>query len=123
MGGQCKKASILTFEKLKAKRAAQRDALRARSERVKSMLLQRGTKVFQKYGVRKAIVFGSVASGFSRETSDIDILVMPLENSRYWDFRHELEDAVELPIDLYTDSDDPDFVEKIKSRGEILYEL
>lgn len=87
------------------------------------MLLQRGTKVFQKYGVRKAIVFGSVASGFSRETSDIDILVMPLENSRYWDFRHELEEAVELPIDLYTDSDDPDFVEKIKSRGEILYEL
>ena len=52
------------------------------------------------------IVFGSVEDGVCGEMHDIDILVMPLKNSRYWDFRHELEEAVDLPIDLYTDSDD-----------------
>jgi hypothetical protein len=48
---------------------------------------------------------------------------MPLRNSRYWDFRYELEGAVDLPIDLYTDLDDPIIVEKIISRGETLYEI
>jgi hypothetical protein len=37
--------------------------------------------------------------------SDTDILVMPLKNNQYWDFRYELEEAVDLPIDLYTDLD------------------
>ena len=48
---------------------------------------------------------------------------MPLKNRQYWDFRHELEEAVDLPIDLYTDSDDPILVEKIISRGETIYEV
>ena len=38
-------------------------------------------------------------------------------------FRHELEEAVDLPIDLYTDLDDPILVENITSRGEIYYEV
>jgi hypothetical protein len=55
--------------------------------------------------------------------SDIDILVLPLENSQYWDFRHELEEAVDMLIDLYTDLDDRFLVEKIISRGETIYEI
>ena len=31
--------------------------------------------------------------------------------------------AVDLPIDFYTDLDDPILVEKITSRGETLYEV
>ena len=61
------------------------------------------------------VVFGSVADGVCGEMSDLDILVMPLKNSQYWDFRYELEEAVNLPIDLYTDSDDPILVKKIIS--------
>ena len=68
-------------------------------------------------------MFGSVADGVCSEMSDIDILVMPLKNTQYWDFRYELEEAVDLPIDLYTDLDDPIMVEKIISRGETLYEV
>jgi hypothetical protein len=48
---------------------------------------------------------------------------MRLKNSQYWDFRYELEEAVGLPIDLYTDLDDPILVEKIITRGETLYEV
>jgi predicted nucleotidyltransferase len=55
--------------------------------------------------------------------SDIDIYVSQLPAKFYWQFRHELEEAVQLPIDLYTDSDDPVFIKKIISRGEKIYGL
>ena len=38
------------------------------------MLLKRGSSVFEKFGVRKVIVFGSVANGVCSEKSDLDIL-------------------------------------------------
>ena len=113
----------MTFQKLKERRTAERKNRKIRSERVKSLLLEQGLYVFKKFGIRKVIVFGSVADGVCSEKSDIDVLVMPLKNRQYWDFRHELEEAVDLPIDLYTDSDDPILVEKIISRGETIYEV
>ncbi len=113
----------MAFEKLKKRRAVQREGRKIRSERLKSLLLERGLTVFKKFGICKVIVFGSVADGVCGEMSDIDILVMRLKNSQYWDFRYELEEAVGLPIDLYTDLDDPILVEKIITRGETLYEV
>jgi predicted nucleotidyltransferase len=113
----------MAFEKLKEKRAVERQKRKIRSERFKSLLLQRGITIFKRFGIRRVIVFGSVADGVCSEMSDIDILVMPLRNCQYWDFRHELEEAVGLPIDLYTDFDDPILVEKIISRGEPIYEV
>lgn len=113
----------MAFEKLKKRRADERERRKIRSERVKYWLLERGTAVFKKFDIRKVIVFGSVADGVCCDMSDLDILVIPLKNSQYWDFRYELEEAVGLPIDLYTDSDDPILVEKIISRGETLYEV
>jgi len=113
----------MAFEKLRKRRAAELERRKIRSDRIKFLLLERGLSVFNKFGVHKVIVFGSVADGLCREMSDIDILVMPLKNNQYWDFRYELEEAVDLPIDLYTDLDDPILVEKIISRGETLYEV
>ena len=113
----------MVFEKLRKRHAVERKRRKIRSERAKHLLLERGLVVFKKFGIRKVIVFGSVADGLCGEMSDIDVLVMPLNNSRYWDFRYELEEAVDLPIDLYTDLDDPILVKKIISRGEILYEV
>ena len=63
--------------------------------------------MFKKYSTCKVIVFGSVAEGANTENSDIDILVVSLKNNQYWDLRYELEEAVDLPIDLYTDTDAP----------------
>jgi len=110
----------MAFEKLKKRRAVERERRKIRSELLKSLLLERGIDVFKKFDIRKVIIFGSVADGVCGDMSDVDILVMPLKNSQYWDFRHELEEAVDFPIDLYTDLDDPILVEKITSRGEIL---
>jgi len=113
----------MAFEKLKERRVLERRKRKVRSEFFKSLLLERGTAVFKKFGIKRVIIFGSVADGVCSEISDIDILAMPLKNSRYWDFRHELEEAVDLPIDLYTDLDDPILVEKIILRGEKIYEV
>ena len=113
----------MAFEKLKEKRAVERESRKIRSERLKSLLLERGVCVFKKFDIRKVIVFGSVAEGVCTEMSDLDILVIPLKNKQYWDFRYELEQAVDFPIDLYTDSDDPSLIKKIISRGETLYEV
>ena len=113
----------MAFEKLKERRVLERQKRKIRSERFKSLLLERGTAVFKKFGIKRVIIFGSVADGVCREMSDIDILAMPLKNNRYWDFRHEREAAVDLPIDLYTDLDDPILVEKIILRGEKIYEV
>jgi predicted nucleotidyltransferase len=113
----------MIFEKFINRRAVERQKRKNRSERIKSLVLERGRTVFKKYGICKVVVFGSVANGVYGEKSDIDILVMPLKNSQFWDFRFELEEAVDLPIDLYTDLDDPIFVEKIISRGETIYDV
>ena len=113
----------MAFEKLRNRRVAERERRKIRSDQIKLLLLERGLSVFNKFGISKVIVFGSVADGVCGEMSDIDILVAPLKNSQYWDFRFELEEAVNLPIDLYTDLDDPIMVEKIISRGETLYEV
>ena len=114
---------MMPFEKLMKRRALERKARKVRSERLKSLLIERGVAVFEKYSVRKVVVFGSVADGVCTEMSDLDILVIPLKNKQYWDFRYELEEAVDLPIDLYTDLDDPILIKKIISRGETLYEV
>ena len=113
----------MSFEKLQERRVLERQKRKIRSEQFKSLLLERGITVFKKFGIGRVIVFGSVADGVCGEKSDLDILVMPLKNSLYWDFRHELEETVDLPIDLYTDLDDPVLVKKIISRGEKIYEV
>ncbi len=93
----------MAFEKLKKRRAVERERRKIRSELLKSLLLERGIDVFKKFDIRKVIIFGSVADGVCGDMSDVDILVMPLKNSQYWDFRHELEEAVDFLIYLYTD--------------------
>lgn len=113
----------MTFEKLKSR--WKRDALEQaeRAHTFKRDLLKKATPIFKRYKIQQAYIFGSVAEGRCREKSDIDIYVSPLPAEDYWQFRHELEEAVQLPIDLYTDSDDPVFIKKIISRGEQIYGL
>lgn len=93
------------------------------SDKMRQAVVMRGTPVFKKYNIKKAVLFGSVADGRSRETSDVDILVMPLPNQAYWDFMSDLEQSLECFVDVYTQEDDPEFVEKILARGEVVYEI
>jgi uncharacterized protein len=59
--------------------------------------------ILQRYGVKRAGLFGSWARGDMTGSSDIDILVETGENMSLFEFvhlKHELEDALERKIDL-----------------------
>ena len=110
-----------SYEKLFKRWSREKEDQKARAAEVKKRLLKNGTPVFKRFNLRMVYLFGSVASGKSRESSDIDLYVSSLPADRYWQFRHELEEAVHLPIDLYTDSDDLKLIKKIIERGEKVY--
>ena len=113
----------MSFDKLKEKWAREREKRVALAGKIKERFLDRGITIFKKFGVQKVMLFGSVARGYCCERSDLDVLVISLPNEKYWDFRHELEEAVDIQLDIYTEGDDPIFIKKILSRGEVLYEL
>jgi predicted nucleotidyltransferase len=113
----------MRFDKLKESRTAERQRRADLAAGRRQRLVAGGRPVFERYGVRKVVLFGSVADSRCRPTSDLDVLVVPLPTSDYWKFRHDLEEAVGSPVDLYTDDDDPIFVRKILSRGEVVYEI
>lgn len=112
---------MASYEKLKQRWSNEKSEQEARAAGFKKQLLENGTPIFKRYNLQTVYLFGSVVSGKSREDSDIDLYVSALPADQYWRFRHELEEAVQLPIDLYTDSDDVVFVKKIKERGEKVY--
>jgi predicted nucleotidyltransferase len=114
---------MAAFDKFLRQREAERRARKNRSEKRKELLLKHGMPLFHKYGIKKVIVFGSAAKGFSTESSDLDIVVMPLDAQSYWDFRFEFEEALGLPLDLYTETDDPRIIQKAVSSGDVVYEV
>ena len=117
------KASPTKFDKLKLRWKKEREGRHTRAVRLRKHLLERGTPVFKRYHVRKVVLFGSVQNGRCSADADIDILVSPLSNSNYWEFKHDLEAVLGTPVDLYTNLDEPVFVQKIQSRGEVIYEV
>ena len=112
-----------SYEKLIERWSQEKKEQQARAAEFKKRLLKNGTPIFKRYNLQAVYLFGSVASGKSSENSDLDLYVSDLPSARYWQFRRDLEEAVQLPIDLYTDGDDSGFIEKIIARGEKVYGL
>jgi predicted nucleotidyltransferase len=110
------------FEKLYARWERERADRLTEAARRRDALVRKGFEVFERHRIMKAVLFGSAMRGTSRKSSDIDVLVMPLEQARYWVFRRELEEALGYPVDLYTQADDAVLVGKILERGEVIYD-
>jgi predicted nucleotidyltransferase len=111
----------MTFEKLKISWRLKTLEQQREAEVRRARLAEAGP-VFERFGIRKVVLFGSVAGGRSAVGSDIDLLVLPLAGAQYWDFKRALEEAWTYPVDLYTQDDDPIFVNKILTRGQVVYE-
>ena len=111
----------MQFTKLKEKWEREKKEREMRSKEYKETLLAKGIPVFKRYGIKQAVIFGSIQDERAIEGSDIDLFVQPLPNDKYWKFRRDLEESVEFPVDLYTDQDDKIFIDKIISRGEVIY--
>lgn len=80
-------------------------------------------EVLGRYGVQRAYIFGSVVHGVCSHGSDIDLYVEEVSGEQFWALRRDLEEVSGFSVDLHDQSDDPDFVSKIKKRGEIFYEV
>ncbi|GHU79236.1 hypothetical protein AGMMS49992_30940 [Clostridia bacterium] len=84
------------------------------------------TPVFQQYGVKKAILFGSYAKGRATRLSDIDLVV----DSRLYGFKfYGFADSLERTIDKHVDVFDiieinhgSNIEKEIAGTGVVLYE-
>ncbi|MBR3060531.1 MAG: nucleotidyltransferase domain-containing protein [Oscillospiraceae bacterium] len=57
--------------------------------------------VFQAYGVRSAVLFGSYAKGCADRSSDVDILVdSGLRGLRFFGLLESVSSALRVPVDL-----------------------
>lgn len=65
-------------------------------------LKDRLTPIFEKHGVRKAILFGSYAKGTANAKSDVDLLVdSGLRGLRFVGLLEDMQQAVGIDVDLF----------------------
>ena len=81
------------------------------------------------YPVKRAALFGSAARGEATESSDVDMLVEFLPNTRGLDFfglRLDLEEALGRPVDLLTWNAlfkaKPSFRQNVENEARLIYE-
>ena len=66
---------------------------------------EKARPVFEKYGVKRARIFGSFARGEARSDSDVD-MVVDLERPlgfEYFTMQHELEQELGREVDIMTE--------------------
>lgn len=114
--------STASFDQLKQRWRAQAERQALMHQARKALVCSQARPVFKRFGIRQAILFGSLQDGRSSARSDVDLLVMPLPPERYWEFRQALEQALERLVDIYTQDDDPRLVAKVLKRGEVIYD-
>ena len=113
----------MSFDKFINRRLEEKRRRQQLSNRVKSDFRRKCVDILKRYHIQQAVIFGSVVDRRASEQSDIDLLVQSLPSGEYWNLHFDLEQAMEIPIDLYTQDDNPGFVRKILERGEVIYEV
>ena len=82
-----------------------------------SQIREKLDSVFKRYGIRKAILFGSYGKGTATQKSDIDLLVeRNLKGLRFVGFTEEVKEAVNKDVDVFD-------VSHIKKNSEIDSEI
>jgi predicted nucleotidyltransferase len=75
------------------------------------------------YGVWKVVLFGSLAWGHFRSTSDVDLAVSGLAPERFFRAAGDLDRELSVPIDLKLISDCPPALrQRIEKEGVVLHE-
>lgn len=82
--------------------------------------------VFVKYGISKAILFGSLAKGTATQTSDLDLLVdSNLHGLDFFGLTEDIRQAVQRPVDVmdvaHVKKDSP-IDREIRETGVLIYE-
>ena len=111
----------MSFDRLKQKWKRNRQRAEQLAHNRRQLLLSKGPPVYQQFGIETVYLFGSVLGGRCRSTSDIDLLVDPLPADLFWACWRKLEEVLEYPVDLHTESDDRILAQKIRQRGKLIY--
>jgi predicted nucleotidyltransferase len=91
--------------------------------KTKERLDQAVKQITEQYpAIEQIVVFGSLVDDSFNEASDIDIYMEGLPSAHYFEARRLLEEITDLDIDLYNQGDRPEFIERVKKRGVIVYE-
>ena len=84
------------------------------------------TPVFDRYGISRAVLFGSVAKGTATQKSDLDILVdSKLRGLKFVGFMEAVRQAVGMPVDVFDVShiEHGSLIDReIQSTGATIYE-
>ncbi len=94
-----------------------------RSLRTQELIALKAIPVFEKYRIKKVVLFGSVLENRMYEGSDIDLLVDYVPPEQFWAFHNNLEEVLNMPVDIYTMNDNRQFTSKILRRGRVIYEV
>jgi predicted nucleotidyltransferase len=90
--------------------------------------------VFQKYNIRKAILFGSFAKGRQTHKSDIDLILIQETDKRYFDrfdgILTDLHQSIrgrDIEVFIYTPKEfesisDRRFIQRAVAEGQVIYE-
>lgn len=82
--------------------------------------------IAQKYGVKRVLLFGSMARGDNDENSDYDFLISKGQLKslvQYVEFVNELESVLKRHVDVITDSSpDETIIRNAINEGILLYE-
>jgi len=79
----------------------------ATAERLRARVLGVAPPIVARHGGKAAYLFGSISDGSAGHDSDVDLVVTGIAATDYWALRRELEQALERPLDLHTQDDDP----------------
>jgi predicted nucleotidyltransferase len=95
---------------------------------------RRARPVFRRYGIKKAILFGSFAAGRQTLKSDVDLVLIQDTDKRYFDrfegILGELYEAIrgrDIEVFIYTPEEldrisHRKFIQNILREGQVIYE-
>ena len=106
----------------KREEVQQKEIERYRQQK-RQKLLKAIIELSQKYdNLKQVIVFGSFIQEHFKTSSDLDLYLENISPKEYYEIKRFIEDRINMPVDLYTQSSDTGFIKKIKKRGELIYE-
>ncbi|WP_058557781.1 nucleotidyltransferase family protein [Thiohalocapsa sp. ML1] len=114
--------ALFDFSRLHARQAQERAEAVANATRLAALVREQVPPILRRYGAGCAWLFGSIAAGRCHARSDVDLLVLGIAAADYWALRHDLEQALDRPVDLLTQDDDPIMVRKVTERGVLIHE-
>ncbi len=83
--------------------------------------LRRAVELLRSYGARKVLLFGSSVHAPDR-ARDLDLAVEGIPLGRILDASAGLMDILDIPFDLVSREENPDFFKIIHKRAKVLYD-